>query len=66
MGSIQKKFGDHKSCATVPLKQVLFSRETNDSKNIVGCFLKPSWAEEKGLENSETGRRRHGVAEVKF
>jgi hypothetical protein len=29
-----------------------FSRETEDSKNIFGRFLKPSWSEVKGLECS--------------
>jgi hypothetical protein len=28
----------------------LVSIETNGKKNIVDCFLKPSWAEEQGPE----------------
>ncbi len=62
---IQKKIGGQKSRATVPLRQFLFSTETKGSKNIIGCFLKASWAEEKGLESSKTGRRRHRVAELR-
>jgi hypothetical protein len=60
-----KKIGGKKSRATVPWRQVLASRETDSSKNIFGWFLKPSWAEEKGLESSGTGRRLRKVAELR-
>jgi hypothetical protein len=35
-GRFMKKNGGKKSCATVPLRQVLGSRETDSSKNIFG------------------------------
>ncbi len=38
---------------------------TDNSKNIFGWFLKPSWAEEKGLESSSTGRRLRRVTELR-
>ncbi len=34
-------------------------------KKIFFGFLKPSWAKEKGLESSGTGRRLHKVAELR-
>jgi hypothetical protein len=43
----------------------LVSRETGNSKNIVGLFLNPSWAEEKGLESSRNSRRLQKVAELR-
>jgi hypothetical protein len=43
------------------------SRETEDSKNIFGRFLKPSWSEVKGLECSGlAGRRLQKVAELRM
>jgi hypothetical protein len=33
---MKKKFGVKKSCATVPLRQVLISRETDSSKKNFG------------------------------
>ncbi len=35
------------------LGKFLVSRETDSLKNILGWFLKPSWAEEKGLKAAE-------------
>jgi hypothetical protein len=61
---IQKKIGGQKSRATVPLRQFFVFHRNKRSKNIVGCFLKSSWAEKKGIESSKTGRRRHRVAEL--
>ncbi len=42
----------------------LVSIETNDSINIFGLFLKPSWAEKKGLESSRACLRLRRVAEL--
>ncbi len=36
-----------------------------DSEKIGGQKSRASWAEEKGLESSETGRRRQKVAELR-
>jgi hypothetical protein len=47
-----------------PQGKFLVSRETDSSKNIFGWFFKPSWAEEKGLERTGTGRRLLEVAEL--
>jgi hypothetical protein len=47
---IKKLEGSKISCY-FPLRQVFFiSRGTDSFENIFGWFLKPSWAEEKGLE----------------
>jgi hypothetical protein len=64
MGSIEKKIWGQKSHATVHLRQIFGFYRKNSSKNIFGCFLKPSWAEEKGLESSETGQRQQRVVEL--
>ncbi len=62
---MKKKIWGKKFHATVPLRQFFVSRETDSSVNIFGWFLNPSWAEEKGLESSGTGRRLLKVAELR-
>ncbi len=49
----EKKIRGKKSCATVSLKRVLVSRETDSSKNTSDWFLNPSWAAEKELDVAE-------------
>ncbi len=55
----EKKIGGKKSHAAVP------SRGRDSSKKIFDWFLIPSWAKEKGLESSGTGRRLRKVAKLR-
>jgi hypothetical protein len=48
-----------------PFGKFLVSRETDSSKNVFGWFLKPCWAEEKGLQSGGTGRRMQRLAELR-
>ncbi len=49
-----KKIGGKKS---VPLRQVFGFQRNSQFKKMFGWFVKPSWAQEKGLESSRTGSR---------